>query len=186
MRIRLKSHMSALRLAAVAGCIAATVGAQEPAALWQAPAVPVISHQPFTFTHAGINLAGTLYLPEHGNHLPAVVVFWGAQEPTRDYALYKQVAAGLPAIGVAVLVFDRRGSGESSGSNAHSTFEDLADDGIAALHALQHHPRIDPTRIGFWGLSQGGWLAILAASRTSDAAFAILLLRPARHPCRPE
>jgi uncharacterized protein len=133
--------------------------------------------QPFTFTNAGIKFAGTLYLPEHGDRVPAVVVFWGAQGPTRDYALYKQIADGLPAIGVAVLVFDRRGSGESGGTT-HADFDDLAGDGIAALHALQRHPRIDPKRIGFWGLSQGGWLSILAASKTRDAAFAIACSAP--------
>jgi pimeloyl-ACP methyl ester carboxylesterase len=170
--------VSLSRLAAAACCLASIARAQQPATPWQANAVPIIAHQPFNFTNAGIKLAGTLYLPEHGDRLPAIVVFWDAQGATRDYALYKQLANGLPAIGVAVLVFDRRGSGESGGNNAHSTFDDLAGDGIAALHALQHHPRIDPRRIGFWGLSQGGWLAILAASKTPDAAFAISCSAP--------
>ena len=170
--------MSLLRLVPVTCCLAATLGAQPPAPPWQAGAVPVVSQQPFNFSNAGVKLAGTLYLPEHGDRVPVVVVFWGAQAPTRDYALYKQLAEGLPAIGVGVLIFDRRGSGESGGSNAHSTFDDLAGDGIAALHALQHHPRIDPSRVGFWGLSQGGWLAILAASKTSDAAFVISCSAP--------
>lgn len=170
--------MSLLRAAALMCCVAVTAHAQSSGESWQAAAVPVTTHQSFHFTNAGINFAGTLYLPAHGNHLPAAVVFWGAQAPTRDYALYQQIAAGLPAIGVAVLVFDRRGSGESGGSNAHATFDDLAGDGIAALHALQRQPRIDPTRIGFWGLSQGGWLAILAASKTPDAAFVISCSAP--------
>ena len=98
-------------------CLATTAWAQSP---WQASVTPVATPQPFNFTNAGINFAGTLYLPEHGDRVPAVVVFWGAQGPTRDYALYKQLADGLPAIGVAVLVFDRRGSGESGGTT-HST-----------------------------------------------------------------
>jgi uncharacterized protein len=161
-------------IALTALCFATAAGAQTP---WQANAVPVATQQPFTFTNAGTKLAGTLYLPDHGDHVPAVVVFWGAQGPTRDYALYKQLADGLPAIGVAVLVFDRRGSGESGGS-ADADFDVLASDGIAALHALQHHARIDPKRVGFWGLSQGGWLSILAASKTPDAAFAVACSAP--------
>jgi uncharacterized protein len=138
----------------------------------------VSTQQPMHFSNGDVQLAGTLYLPEHGERVPAVIVLWGSQAPTRDFALYQQLASGLPAIGVAVLIFDRRGSGESGGSNAHSTFKDLAGDGIAALHALQHDPRIDPKKIGFWGLSQGGWLAILAASETPDAAFAISCSAP--------
>ena len=155
-----------------------TTQAQQPDSMWQAPATPTLKQQPMHFSNGDVPLAGTLYLPEHAARVPAVIVFWGAQAPTRDYALYQQLATGLPAIGVAVLVFDRRGSGQSGGSNVHSTFQDLAGDGIAALRALQHDPRIDPKRIGFWGLSQGGWLAILAASETPDAAFAISCSAP--------
>ncbi len=125
-----------------------------------------------------MRLSGTLYLPAHGDHVPAVVVFWGAQAATREFAMYQQLATGLPAIGVAVLVFDRRGSGQSTGNAENQTFQELASDGIAALHTLQHTPRIDPKRVGFWGLSQGGWLSILAASQTSDAAFAIACSAP--------
>jgi uncharacterized protein len=151
---------------------------QQPNARWDAHSIPAVVQQPIRFSNAGITLVGTLYLPEHGDHLPAVVALWGAQAPTREFALYQQLATGLPAIGVAVLIFDRRGSGASGGSNAHSTFQDLAGDGIAALHALQQNPRIDSKRVGFWGLSQGGWLAVLAASQTQDAAFAISCSAP--------
>jgi len=155
---------------AVAAVWGTTARAQQP---WQAGPIPAIVQQPMHFANGDVKLAGTLYLPEHGDHLPAVVVFWGAAMATRDYALYQQLASGFPPLGVAVLVFDRRGSGESGGANASSTFQDLASDGIAALHALQHTARIDPKRVGFWGLSQGGWLSVLAASETPDAAFAI-------------
>jgi uncharacterized protein len=151
------------------------VGAQQA---WQAQATPAIIQQPIHFANGDVKLSGTLYLPAHGDHLPAIVVLWGAQAPTREYASYQQLANGFPALGIAVLVFDRRGSGESGGSNEHSTFQDLAGDGIAALHALQHTPRIDPKRVGFWGLSQGGWLSVLAASETPDAAFAISCSAP--------
>src|SRR5215813_6141193 len=45
-------------------------------------------------------------------------------------------------------------------------------------HALAKLSRVDPNRIGFWGLSQGGWLAVLAAGRSKDAAFAISVSAP--------
>ena len=140
--------------------------------------MPAIVQQPMSFTNGDVRFAGTLYLPEHGDRVPAVVVLWDASMPTRAFGLYQQLARGLPAIGVAVLVFDRRGSGESRGSIGHTTYDDLAGDGIAALHALQRTPRIDPSKIGFWGLSQGGWLAVLAASETPDAAFVISCSAP--------
>jgi uncharacterized protein len=165
-------------LGVAALCLSAAAQAQRDATAWHADPIPAVSQQPLTFSNGDVKLAGTLYMPARGDRVPAVVVFWGSQAPTREYAMYQQLATGLPAIGIAVLLFDRRGSGQSGGSNAHSTFQDLASDGITALHALQHAPRIDPKRIGFWGLSQGGWLAVLAASETPDAAFAISCSAP--------
>ena len=37
---------------------------------------------------------------------------------------------------------------------------------------------IDPRRIGYWGLSQGGWLAVFAAERDPNAAFAVSVSAP--------
>jgi dienelactone hydrolase len=54
----------------------------------------------------------------------------------------------------------------------------LAEDGVAGQRALAKIRRVDPSRIGFWGLSQGGWLAVLAAVRSSNAAFAISVSAP--------
>jgi uncharacterized protein len=156
-------------------CLARPIAAQSG---YHAGTIPALTQQAMTLANGDVHLSGTLYMPEHGDHVPAVVVFWGAQAPTREFAMYQQLATGLPAIGVAVLVFDRRGSGQSTGNAQNQTFEELASDGIAALHVLQHTPRIDPKRVGFWGLSQGGWLSILAASKTSDAAFAIACSAP--------
>lgn len=79
-------------------------------------------------------------------------------------------------MGVAVLVFDRRGSRASTGTMHGSDHQVLADDGIAAARFLARHPRIDPRKVGC--LSQGGWLAVLAASKDRDAAFAVSVSAP--------
>jgi pimeloyl-ACP methyl ester carboxylesterase len=130
------------------------------------------------FTNGDAHLRGTVYLPETGNRLPAVVVLHHAGLPNRDANLYRHLCEGLPAMGIAVLVYDRRGSGESSGDLGNADYETLADDAVAGQHALAKLSRIDPNRIGFWGLSQGGWLAVLAAGRSKDAAFAISVSAP--------
>jgi len=119
-----------------------------------------------------------VYLPKTGNRLPAVVVLHHAGLPTRDANLYRHLCEGLPAMGIAVLVYDRRGSGQSSGGLDSADYESLADDAVAGQHALARFSRIDPNKIGFWGLSQGGWLAVLAAGRSKDAAFAISVSAP--------
>jgi pimeloyl-ACP methyl ester carboxylesterase len=79
------------------------------------------------------------------------------------------------ARGFAVLSYDKRGVGKSTGNWRAASFEDLADDAVAAARFLQSRTDIAANQIGFWGLSQGGWIAPLAASRFPDAAFAIAL-----------
>jgi pimeloyl-ACP methyl ester carboxylesterase len=92
------------------------------------------------------------------------------------------VIEALPPLGVAVFVFDRRGSGQSGGKLEDSDYNMLADDGIAAQKMFAMDARIDPKRIGFWGLSQGGWLSLLAASRSPESAFAISISAPMTTP----
>ncbi|MGC2698061.1 MAG: alpha/beta hydrolase [Candidatus Angelobacter sp.] len=144
---------------------------------WRLAATQSISEE-IQFTNGTAHLKGTVYLPKTGNNLAAVVVLHHAGLPTRDANLYRHLCEGLPAIGIAVLVYDRRGSGQSSGDLNKADYQTLADDAIAGQHALAKFSRIDPNKIGFWGLSQGGWLAVLAAGRSKDAAFAIAVSAP--------
>src|SRR5271157_1796502 len=122
---------------------------------WHVAGTPPVISQELQFANAGANLVGTVYLPNVGNHLPAVVVLHHAGAATRDAALYRHLREGLPALGFAVLIYDRRGSGQSSGSLQGVDYETLADDAVAGQHALAKLSRIDPAKIGFWGLSQG-------------------------------
>lgn len=145
--------------------------------LWHVAATESISEE-VQFTNGAAHLKGTAYLPKTGDGLAAVVVLHHAGLPTRDANLYRHLCEGLPAIGIAVLVYDRRGSGQSSGDLDKADHETLADDAVAGQHALAKFSRIDPNKIGFWGLSQGGWLAVLAAGRSKDAAFAIAVSAP--------
>lgn len=80
---------------------------------WHVEARPKVLAQQIKFSNAGANLVGTVYLPETGDHLPAVVALHGASDATRDQALYRHLGQGLPAMGIALLIYDRRGSGAS-------------------------------------------------------------------------
>jgi pimeloyl-ACP methyl ester carboxylesterase len=84
----------------------------------------------------------------------------------------------LPPLGICVFVYDRRGSGSSTGPSAGGSYVTLADDGVAARRAVEKLRTVDPRRIGYWGLSQGGWLAALAAERGPGCAFAISISAP--------
>lgn len=149
---------------------------------WSAPATASVDVQERTFASGAIQLRGTLYVPKVEGRVPLVIVFHAASAPTRDFPLYRHVIEALPPLGVAVFVFDRRGSGMSGGKLEDSDYNMLADDGIAAHKMLAQDARIDAKRIGFWGLSQGGWLSLLAASRSPEAAFAISISAPMTTP----
>jgi dipeptidyl aminopeptidase/acylaminoacyl peptidase len=160
-------------------CAGIILGCQaEASEAWRVDGSPKVVAQEMHFTNGDAHLAGTVYLPENGDHLPAVVALHGASDSTRKAALYRHLREGLPAMGVAVLVYDRRGSGDSTGTLKDIDYKTLADDAIAGQSALAKLPRIDPKKIGFWGLSQGGWLAVLAAGRSPSTAFAISVSAP--------
>jgi pimeloyl-ACP methyl ester carboxylesterase len=110
--------------------------------------------------------------------LGAVVVTHSASKPQHDALLYQHLTEMLPPLGIAVLTYDRRGSGKSGGNLKDSDYAMLADDAIAAVQMLKVDTRIDPERVGIWGLSQGGWLSLLAAARSSDVRFVVSIAAP--------
>jgi pimeloyl-ACP methyl ester carboxylesterase len=130
------------------------------------------------FTDGNITLAGTLVLPQGTARHPAVVLFHGSGPQSRDMVTARWFAAQ----GFAALAYDKRGVGESTGNFRAVPFMDICDDGLAALTYLKSRKEIDSQRIGVWGLSQGGWLGPLAASRSSDVAFVIAVSGPGVSP----
>jgi pimeloyl-ACP methyl ester carboxylesterase len=81
------------------------------------------------------------------------------------------MADHLTRKGIAVLRYDSRGVGGSSGAPYQFTLEDVAEDALAAIHYLKTRNDINPTQIGLCGQSQGAIVAPLAASRSEDVAF---------------
>lgn len=183
-RLRWRPALGALLAAALPAVAAgaADTGTAVASPPWSAPPSTLVEVHERTFPSGGVVLSGTLYVPRAATRVPAVVVLHAASSPERRNPLYAHLIAMLPALKVAVFVFDRRGSGRSAGSLDDSDYEMLADDGIAAQRLLTQDPRIDPQRIGFWGLSQGGWLALLAASRSPRTAFAVSVSAPMTTP----
>ncbi|HEY0596581.1 alpha/beta hydrolase family protein, partial [Sphingopyxis sp.] len=145
---------------------------------WSAPATTRVTTEERRFASGDTELAGTLYMPASGKPVAAVVVTHSASSPLRTASLYDHLKTALPALGIAVFAYDRRGSGQSGTKTAGGDFTLLADDAIAAAQSLKGDARIDPKRIGIWGLSQGGWIGPLAASRSPDIAFVIAVSAP--------
>jgi uncharacterized protein len=125
------------------------------------------------FRSGDVNLAGTLLTPATGTRHPGLVFVPSAGQIAREQ--FWGFGYLMAARGFAVLAFDKRGTGESTGEWRGTTFEQLADDVVAGARFLQSRPEIDKQRIGIWGLSQGAWLAPLAAVQAGDAAFVVTL-----------
>jgi len=115
-----------------------------------------------TFEGDGVKLAGRLVLPKGGGQTPIVVLIHGSEtDSARDWQPLQRL---LPAEGVGAFVYDRRGTG-GSGGNYTQDFNLLANDAVAATREARRLAGARAGRIGYWGGSEGGWVAPLAATR---------------------
>ncbi|MBM7129957.1 alpha/beta hydrolase family protein [Dyella mobilis] len=112
------------------------------------------------FQGAGVTLAGRLVLPKGNERVPIVVLVHGSEH---DSALeYYDLQRMFPAMGIGVFVYDKRGTGASSGTYTQD-FLLLADDAIAAVQEAKRLAGNRAGRIGYQGGSEGGWVEPLAA-----------------------
>ncbi len=124
------------------------------------------------FQNGEVTLAGTLYVPSGTGSHPAVIFIHGSGDDGRE--TYRYYADILARRGIAVLIYDKRGVGASTGSWKASPFSVLADDALAGVNFLKGHQAIDAKRIGAWGGSEGAIIAPWAASRSADVAFVVM------------
>jgi len=111
----------------------------------------------------GVTLAGRLVLPKGDGPVPIVVLLHGSEHYSgRDFYSLQRL---LPAEGIGVFVYDKRGTGKSEGKYTQD-FSLLADDAVAAMTEARRLAGARAGRVGFQGGSQGGWIAPLAATRT--------------------
>jgi uncharacterized protein len=114
------------------------------------------------FVSHGTTLVGRLIMPAGVKQAPIVILIHGSEH---DSALeFHQLQRMLPAEGIGVFVYDKRGTGASGGAYSQD-FSLLADDAVAALGEARRlaGPRLG--RIGYHAGSEGGWVAPIAANR---------------------
>jgi hypothetical protein len=133
------------------------------------------SQHPVRFRNGDVELSGTLVLPARSGRHPVVVLTEGSGDWTRDTAWWMDPVNAFLRRGIGVFVYDKRGVGQSGGDWRRSSYGQLSEDLLAAVRALRRHPNVDPARVGARGMSQGGWIASLAASRSRELAFLISL-----------
>lgn len=155
-----------------------------PAATRRATRVPMRTEE-VSWTADGARLAGTLLLPEGEGPFRLVISQPGSSWTTRynEYGVFP--ALMFVASGSAALIYDKRGFGASEGDRLVA-FERTARDLAAAVEAMRLRFEFDPTRIGVFGLSQGGWIAPLAATYTDGIRFMALVGAPGTTPARQE
>jgi pimeloyl-ACP methyl ester carboxylesterase len=130
----------------------------------------------------GVQLAGTLTVPEGAGPFPAVLLITGSGQQDRDETVFGHkpflvLADALSRRGVAVLRVDDRGVGGSTGPVQTATSADFAVDAEASVAFLGGRPEIN--RIGLIGHSEGGTIAPLVAGADPRVAFIVLIAGPA-------
>lgn len=125
-------------------------------------------------------LAGTFTYPKSGNHFPVAILITGSGPQDRNEEIFDHkpfwvLADHLTNNGIAVLRYDDRGVGESTGTFSGSTTFDFAKDVVAAIEYLKTRKEIDPYKIGLIGHSEGGVIAPMVAVEDTDVAFVVTL-----------
>jgi pimeloyl-ACP methyl ester carboxylesterase len=154
-----------------AGQIVSLTWQRDDAARRTAKRVEIETREDVRFTNRDVQLTGTLIAPAVGGRHPAIVLVHGSGAENRAYML--PWARFLIRHGIAVLGYDKRGVGKSTGDWNAATYEDLAGDAVAAVEYLKTRRDIDAAQIGLLGISQAGWIMPLAAVRSKALAFLI-------------
>lgn len=132
---------------------------------------------------AGIQLSGTLTLPQGKGPFPAIVLVSGSGPQDRDETLlghkpFLILADYFTRNGYAVLRYDDRGVAESGGAFEGATSADFATDAWAAVQFLQTLKEVNKKRIGIMGHSEGGLIATKLAAAHKELAYIVLLAGP--------
>ena len=146
----------------------------------KAPFLYNIEEVSFQNMKDSVTLVGTFTYPQKGNHFPVAIFISGSGPQNRDSEIFDHksfwvLADYLTKNGIAVLRYDDRGVGKSTGDFSKATSTDFAGDVVAAIDYLKTKSEIDPKKIGLIGHSEGGTIAPKVASENHDVAFVVTM-----------
>ncbi len=154
------------------------------------PARPQTPHPPYPYEERDVawkndqandvQISGTLLIPLMDHPFPAVVLVSGSGPQDRDETIaghkpFWILADQLARHGIAVLRYDDRGFGRSTGDFAKAVTEDFVSDARSAVDWLAKQPGIDAKRIGIIGHSEGAAIATEIAATDENIALVVLL-----------
>ncbi|MEE4212791.1 MAG: alpha/beta fold hydrolase [Parvularcula sp.] len=112
----------------------------------------------------GTQLSGEIFRPRRGEAKTGLVLVHGRGCQTGSSGLARFFAQQ----GLTVLIYDKRGAGQSEGDCASFTLDQLAEDVLAARKSLARQSSTDPAKIGFLGVSAGAWTSQRATELALD------------------
>jgi hypothetical protein len=132
------------------------------------------------FENGSVTINGTLTVPEGSGPFPAVVLVHGSGPHDRDETIFLHkpflvLADCLTRHGIAVLRYDKRGCGKSTGDYNAATIRDFASDAAKAVAFLQTRPDISAKKIGLIGHSEGGVVAPMVAVENPQVDFIVMM-----------
>ncbi|NUP67317.1 MAG: prolyl oligopeptidase family serine peptidase [Nonomuraea sp.] len=156
-----------------------SIPAQPADELRPVAAVAPVRREEISVPAEGQRLEGTLRLPLTPGPHPAMVFVSGSGNGSRTE--FTPQAEFLAKAGVATIAFDKRTVGYDF---RERDFGLLADDALRMVEYLRQRSEVDPSRVGLWGVSEGGWVVPIAAAKSPAVGFAVLVSSPNVSPLR--
>jgi len=132
----------------------------------------VFKEKPVQLKNGEVELSGTLILPPGEGPFPCVILTHGSGPERRESS--QGLSYLFAGNGIAAFIYDKRFVGDKDENRWQDSFENYAGDAIAAATKLASSPHVMPGKIGIFGHSQGGWVAPLAASKSTLFSFLII------------
>jgi len=130
-----------------------------------------------------LTLSATLTLPKKKGNFPVVILISGSGPQNRDCEIlghkpFLVISDYLTKNGIAVLRFDDRGTGKSTGDFKTAITSDFTKDVSSIITYLKTRKEINSSQIGLIGHSDGGLVASMVAANNTSVSFVVLLAAP--------
>lgn len=136
--------------------------------------------------HGKVNLLTRLLIPNNGiSTPPPVLVLIHGSGKDAHWQVYQGFVKRMVKAGFAVAFYDKRGTGASTGKfpnisikKSHEIFNTLANDAAVVADWVNRQEGIDKDKIGFFAMSQGGWVAPIAIKQSDAVDFSVIMSGP--------